>query len=88
MKDLKIGFVENEVYVVKQFGNTFKLVDTLGNKIGANGITTSTRKSAFNENKALQAYVNKKGKKTFRKVSMDVYNNLIAPLNTESGGVQ
>ena len=82
MKDLKVGFVSNEVFKVEKFGNSFKLIDTKGNKIGAFGISTSTRKSAYKEGKALQSYVNRNGKKTYRKVDMGIYNNLIAPLNT------
>ena len=88
MKDLKSGFVSNEVFKVEKFGNTFKLIDVTGNKVGANGVSISTRKGAFNEGKAVQAYINKGGKKTFRKVDMSVYNNLIAPMNTQNGGVQ
>jgi len=88
MKDLKSGFVSNEVFKVEKFGNTFKLIDATGNKVGANGVSISTRKGAFNEGKAVQAYINKGGKKTFRKVDMSVYNNLIAPMNTQNGGVQ
>ena len=86
-KDFTIGLVPNEVYKVEQFGNTFKLVDTQGNKVGALG-TTSLRKSAFNEGKAVQAYINKNGKKTFRKVDMETYNSLVIPMNTDQGGVQ
>jgi MoxR-like ATPase len=86
-KDFTIGFVPNEVYKVEQFGNTFKLVDTQGNKMGAMG-TTSLRKSAFNEGKAIQSYINKNGKKTYRKVDMEVYNSLVIPMNTQDGGVQ
>jgi MoxR-like ATPase len=86
-KDFTIGLVPNEVYKVEQFGNTFKLVDTQGNKMGALG-TTSLRKSAFKEGKAVQAYINKQGKKTFRKVDMEVYNSLVIPMNTQDGGVQ
>lgn len=88
MRDLQSGFVANEVYKVEQFGNTFKLIDIQGNKVGANGVSTSTRKGAFGEGKALQAFVNKSGKKTFRKVDMDVYNSLVVPMNTQNGGVQ
>ena len=87
-KDFQTGFVKNEVYKVETFGNTFKLIDTQGNKVGTLGATTSTRKGAFNEGKALQAYINKNGKKTFRKVDMDVYNSLVIPMNTDNGGVQ
>jgi len=88
MKDFKIGFVANEVYKVEQFGNSFKLIDSKGTKVGTMGIGTGTRKGAFNEGLALQAFVNKNGKKVYRKVSMDVYNNLVAPMATEGGGVQ
>ena len=86
-KDFTIGLVPNEVFKVEQFGNTFKLIDTQGNKMGAIG-TTSLRKSAFNEGKAIQAYINKNGKKTYRKVDMEVYNSLVIPMNTQNGGVQ
>ena len=88
MTDFKTGFVPNEVYKVEQFGNSWKLIDTQGTKVGTMGATTLTRKGAFNEGKALQAYINKNGKKTFRKVDMDVYNSLVIPMNTDNGGVQ
>lgn len=88
MTDFKTGYVPNEVYKIEQFGNTFKMIDTQGNKVGTLGATTLTRKSAFNEGKAVQAYINKNGKKTFRKVDMDVYNSLVIPMNTDNGGVQ
>ena len=87
-KDFQTGFVKNEVYKVEQFGNTWKLIDTQGVKVGTLGATTLTRKGAFNEGKALQAYINKNGKKTFRKVDMDVYNSLVIPMNTDQGGIQ
>ena len=60
MTDLKTGFVPNEVYKVEQFGNSWKLIDTQGTKVGTLGATTLTRKGAFKEGKALQAYMNKK----------------------------
>ena len=88
MTDFKTGFVPNEVYKVEQFGNSWKLIDTQGTKVGTMGATTLTRKGAFNEGKALQTYINKNGKKTFRKVDMDVYNSLVIPMNTDNGGVQ
>lgn len=88
MNDLKIGFVSNEVYKVEKFGNSFKLVNTAGEKVGTLGIGTSGRKKAFNEGKALQAYVNKAGNKTYRKVDMDVYTNLVSPMDTSGGTIQ
>jgi nitric oxide reductase NorQ protein len=87
-KDFQVGLVPNEVYKVEQFGNSFKLIDTKDNKVGTMGVTTGTRKGAFNEGKALQAYINKNGKKTYRKVDMNVYNSLVVPMNTQNGGVQ
>ena len=86
--DLNLGLVKNEVYKVEQFGNSFKLIDTQGNKVGTLGVTTGTRKGAFNEGKAVQAFIDKNGKKSFRKVSMDSYNNLVSPMNTDNGSVQ
>jgi len=86
--DFTIGLVPNEVYKVEQFGNTFKLIDTKGTKVGTMGITTGTRKKAFTAGEALQAYINKTGKKTYRRVDMNIYNSLVIPMNTENGGVQ
>jgi len=88
MTDFKIGFVPTEVYKVEAFGNSFKLIDTKGNKVGTMGIGTGTRKDAFEENLALQAYIQKSGKKVYRKVGMEVYNALVIPMNTDNGGVQ
>jgi nitric oxide reductase NorQ protein len=88
MTDFKVGFVKSEVYKVEAFGNSFKLIDSKGIKVGTMGIGTGTRKSAYEAGEALQAYVQKNGKKVYRKVSMDVYNNLVAPMATEGGGVQ
>ena len=88
MTDFKVGFVKNEVYKVEAFGNSFKLIDFTGTKVGTLGIGTGTRKSAYEAGEALQAYVQKNGKKVYRKVGMDVYNNLVAPMATEGGGVQ
>jgi len=86
--DIKVGFVANEVYKVESFGNSFKLIDTKGNKVGTMGIGTGARKAAFEDGLALQAYVTKSGKKMYRKVGMDVYNSLVIPMNTNNGGVQ
>jgi nitric oxide reductase NorQ protein len=88
MTDLKTGVISNEVYKVEAFGNSFKLIDANGAKVGTMGIGTSTRKKAYNSGNALQAYINKNGKKTYRQVSMDVYNALVIPMNTDNGGVQ
>ena len=65
MSEIKTGYVPNEVYKVETFGNTFKLIDTAGVKVGTLGATTGVRKSAYKEGKAVQAYINKNGKKVF-----------------------
>jgi len=88
MNEFKVGYVSTEVYKVEQFGNTFKLIDTQGVKVGTLGATTGVRKSAFNQGMAVQAYINKNGKKSYRKVDMNVYNSLVIPMNTDQGGVQ
>lgn len=88
MNDLKVGYVPNEVYKVETFGNSFKLIDTNGNKVGTLGIGTGNRKSAYNGGEALQAFIQKNGKKVYRKVDMKVYNNLVTPMTNSEGGVQ
>ena len=88
MTDFKVGFVSNEVYKVEAFGNSFKLIDSKGTKVGTLGIGTGTRKSAYENGEALQAYIQKNGKKVYRKVGMEVYNALVIPMNTDEGGVQ
>ena len=87
-KDFTTGLVSNEVYKVEKFGNSFKLIDSSGTKLGTMGITTGTRKKAYQNGEAVQAYINKNGKKTYRRVDMNVYNSLVIPMNTQEGGVQ
>jgi len=88
MTNNETGLIPNEIYKVETFGNSFKLIDTNGNKVGTLGIGTSTRKKAYENGEALQAYVNKNGKKTYRRVDIQNYNNLVAPLSTGNGEVQ
>ncbi len=88
MNEIQTGYVPNEVYKVEQFGNTFKLIDSQGVKVGTLGATTGVRKSAFNQGMAVQAYINKNGKTSYNKDKMDDYNSLVIPMNTQDGGVQ
>ena len=37
MNEFKVGYVSTEVYKVEKFGNTFKLIDTQGVKVGTLG---------------------------------------------------
>ena len=87
-KEITTGLVSNEVYKVEKFGNSFKLIDSSGTKLGTMGITTGTRKKAYQNGEAVQAFINKNGKKTYRRVDMNVYNSLVIPMNTQEGGVQ
>ena len=88
VNEIQTEYIQTEVYKYEKFGNTFKLIDTAGVKVGTLGATTGVRKGAFNEGKAVQAYINKNGKKSYRQVSIDVYNALVIPMNTDNGGVQ
>ena len=87
-KEFTTGLVPNEVYKVEAFGNSFKLIDSQGTKVGTMGITTGTRKKAYQNGEAVKAFINKNGKKTYRRVDMNVYNSLVIPMNTQEGGVQ
>lgn len=82
------GYISNEVYKVETFGNTFKLVNTNGEKVGTLGVSTGTRKKAYQNGEALQAFVGKTGRKSYRRVPMEVFNSLVVPMNTQDGGVQ
>lgn len=86
--DISVDYLQNEVYKINKVGTNYKLVDSTNSVVGTLGVSTIKRKDAFNTNMALQAYMTKSGKKTYRKVPMQVYNNLVQPLNTDAGGVQ
>lgn len=86
--DMKQGYVDTEVFKIETFGNTFKLIDTNGEKVGTKGIPTATRKKAYNNGNALQMYINKNGKETYRQVDMEKYDNLIVPMDSSGGEVQ
>lgn len=88
MTEIQHGYQPTEVYKVETFGNTFKLINTNGDKVGTLGVSTATRKNAYQNKQAIQAFINKVGKKTYRRVSMDVYNALVIPMNTTDGGIQ
>jgi ATP-dependent Lon protease len=88
MRDSSIfGPVATKVYQVNMVGNRFRLFDSNGNDVGSMGIGTVTRKKAYESGQALQAFVNKNGKETYRCVDMEVFNALVAPLHTETGEV-
>jgi len=86
--DVQPGFISNEVYKPEQFGNSVKLIDSNGNKVGTMGVSIGTRKQAIKEGSAIQAFMNKNGKKTYRRVDMSVYDSLVVPMNSSDGGIQ
>jgi nitric oxide reductase NorQ protein len=75
----EVGYVEDQVYKVEQFGSTHKLVNKDGEKVGTLGSGTGTRQNAFKNGKAVQAYITKTGKKTYRAVDFSKYENLVVP---------
>ena len=75
-KRFKVGYVAKEVYRVGKFGNnTYKLINSKGVKVGAHGTSRGLRVSAYNKGMAVQAYIDKNGRKYYRKVNFNVYKN-------------
>lgn len=82
------GYVPTEVYRVDKVGSHFRLFDVNGNDVGTKGVGTVTRKKAYDSESALQMFINKNGKETFRLQPMAVFNSLVVPMHTETGEVQ
>ena len=72
------------VFKVEKFGNSFKMINTTGKKVGTLGVGTVTRKKAYEAGKALRQVVGKGGKISYRSVPMSEYSNLVAPLKTNA----
>jgi nitric oxide reductase NorQ protein len=72
------------VFKVQKFGNSFKMINTAGKKVGTLGVGTVTRKNAYEAGKALRQVVGKGGKISYRSVPMSEYSNLVAPLKTNA----
>ena len=72
------------VFKVQKFGNSFKMINTAGKKVGTLGVGTVTRKKAYEAGKALRQVVGKGGKISYRSVPMSEYSNLVAPLKTNA----
>ena len=70
------------VFKVEKFGNSYKLINTEGAKVGTLGINTGNRKAAYESGLALEERFTKAGKSYYTKVPMSVYENLVSPLNT------
>jgi nitric oxide reductase NorQ protein len=82
------GFIDSQIYKVELVNGNYQVIDTKGSNVGSLGISTLSRKAAYNSNMALHAYTTKTGKQTYRRVPMSEYNSLVQPLNTTDGGVQ
>ena len=67
-KNYKVGYIENEVYKVVKRGNSYPLYNLKNERVGTLGASKLTRQNAFNEGKFIQAYINKNGKKIYRKI--------------------
>ncbi len=83
-KEVLVGYT-NESYKVEKVGSRFNLINTAGDVEADSTIVTSfLRKKAHKSNSAIRGHINKAGKKSFRMVDMNQYNEmLVKPINTE-----
>jgi MoxR-like ATPase len=75
-KDLNVGFT-NEIYKVIQVGRSFAMLttdDKTFSKVA--GITKGRMKNALADNKAIQGFIGKTGKLTYKLVEMDEFKKL------------
>ena len=76
VKDFTVGFT-NEIYKVIQVGRTFAMLTTQNQPITKLvGVSKQTMKNAMNEGKAIQGYVGKTGKLTYKLVEMDEFKKV------------
>ena len=83
--DRVVGFT-SEIYKVIKVGSRFNLVDTNGEQVAnSNMVYCLTRKSAYANNKAIRAHVNKNGDKSYRMVDINQYEAmLVKPIDTDN----
>jgi MoxR-like ATPase len=76
VKDFTVGFT-NEIYKVIQVGRTFAMLTTDNQPVTkVAGVSKQTMKKALDENKAIQAFVGKTGKLTYKMVEMDEFKKI------------
>lgn len=76
VKDFTVGFT-NEIYKVIQVGRTFAMLTTQNQPVTkVAGVSKQTMKTALNEGKAIQGYVGKTGKLTYKMVEMDEFKKV------------
>ena len=76
VKDFTVGFT-NEIYKVIQVGRTFAMLTTQNQPITKlAGVSKQKMKQAMDEGKAIQGYVGKTGKLTYKMVEMDEFKKV------------
>ena len=76
VKDFTVGFT-NEIYKVIQVGRTFAMLTTQNQPITKlAGVSKQTMKKAMDEGKAIQGYVGKTGKLSYKMVEMDEFKKV------------
>ena len=76
VKDFTVGFT-NEIYKVIQIGRTFAMLTTDNQPVTKlAGVSKQTMKKALDENKAIQAFVGKTGKLSYKMVEMDEFKKI------------
>ena len=76
VKDFTVGYT-NEVYKVIQVGRTFAMLTTQNQPVTkVAGVSKQKMKKALDEGKAIQGYVGKTGKLTYKMVEMDEFKKI------------
>jgi len=76
VKDFTVGFT-NEIYKVIQVGRTFAMLTTQNQPITKlAGVSKQKMKQAMDEGKAIQGYVGKTGKLSYKMVEMDEFKKV------------
>jgi MoxR-like ATPase len=84
VKDFTVGYT-NEVYKVIQVGRTFAMLTTQNQPVTKlAGVSKQTMKKAMDEGKAIQGYVGKTGKISYKLVEMDEFKKHSATISDEA----
>jgi MoxR-like ATPase len=84
VKDFNVGFT-NEIYKVIKLGRTFGMLTTQNQPVTkVAGISSAKMKQAEAENKAIQAYISKNGKLSYKLVEIDEFKKHSATISDEA----
>jgi MoxR-like ATPase len=84
VKDFTVGYT-NEIYKVIQVGRTFAMLTTQNQPITKlAGVSKQKMKQAMDEGKAIQGYVGKTGKLSYKMVEMDEFKKHSATISDEA----